>query len=930
MRYGALFYEILFLLLLIPFLFCQEALSETKGDSVEVRLTSSPVVETLPGKIISGNFLVINHTNREELFSEEITLPEGWSLITQEEAFFSLEPDEKEIRIFGISIPQNIPPGLNEIRLSVKRERDHSIVDEKSFNVRVLPLYKLNLSIEEKPDKVVSGQTYSLKVRVFNYGNLKTKVRLTLKTHPEYPLTIEPSTTLDIEVGSSRLFSVHIKTDEKIDRKTYQAIKLTASVEEIREKVSTEQSFSLEIIPRMVGKEDPFHRISSTLTLKGFYENIETPLGGQIEFIGSGTLDEEGEKKISFKFRGPENKRRRTFFDKDEYMLSFSMKNLNVYLGDGYYSLSPLIGPSGAGRGVKVGYDIDGLNIKSFLFTPREDDKNGFSIGGGLNYRLSEMLQAKLNLLRNDLSKDFGDYLVSLGTDIKVEKAFKLELEGAFSQGEREKDISDYAWRVYLSGEPIKNFRFSLKNSHAGPEFPGYLLPGDYWAGGLTFPIYNKISGELSLSKLRENFRSKPGSETTTETDEFFFRGGFSWELPFRANLSLNYQVFDKKDRIEPKDYDFKDHLLRLGLQTNLVFLAMNAYINGYIEGGKSEDRISSTKSHLINSGFSGTFRPSAWQSYTLFFNYGRDYFAESNRKTINLGIAGNWRPSKKLAFDLSYFINERDFEKDTYLRHNLRFRAGYTLPNHHSIQFKGDWIKAKNGERPEVSACLSYTIPLAIPVSKKRSVGTIKGLIYDEENPQKPPLKDVILTASGIPAVTDKNGKFVFPGLKPGEYFLQVERGSIGHDRTTGEKLAAIAVKGGELSNVNVGVVRSGKISGRVLLFVPKKGFITEETISPEDFVPSGGLSDVLVEISRKGEVLRQFTDGRGEFLFEDVRPGLWKVKIYEESIPPFHFLKEKEFDLEIKPSEKRELKIDAFRKPRRILIIEEDENRK
>lgn len=84
MRYGALFYEILFLLLLIPFLFCQEALSETKGDSVEVRLTSSPVVETLPGKIISGNFLVINHTNREELFSEEITLPEGWSLITQD------------------------------------------------------------------------------------------------------------------------------------------------------------------------------------------------------------------------------------------------------------------------------------------------------------------------------------------------------------------------------------------------------------------------------------------------------------------------------------------------------------------------------------------------------------------------------------------------------------------------------------------------------------------------------------------------------------------------------------------------------------------------------------------------------------------------------------------------------------------------------
>jgi len=90
---------------------------------VEVRLTGAPIVETLPGKIISGNFLVINHTNREDLFSEEIRLPEVWSLITQEEASFSLEPDEKETRIFGISIPSNIPLGLNEIRLSLKRER---------------------------------------------------------------------------------------------------------------------------------------------------------------------------------------------------------------------------------------------------------------------------------------------------------------------------------------------------------------------------------------------------------------------------------------------------------------------------------------------------------------------------------------------------------------------------------------------------------------------------------------------------------------------------------------------------------------------------------------------------------------------------------------------------------------------------------------
>ncbi len=921
---GYLRINIILFVFFIFFVFSQNGFAEDKK-WVEIRLSTSTLIESLPGKTISGNYLVINNTEREEEFYEEIRLPEGWSLAIQEDAFFSIEAGEKEIRVFGIFIPVNTPPGLNEITISVSSRKDPSIKDEKTFIISVLPLYKINLSIEERPDKVVTGLTYTIKARAFNHGNLKTMVSLIPKFHPEFPFKVEPSSSLEIEAGSSQVFSIHVRTDEKINRKTIQVISIKALVEGIEEKVLSEQSFSVEIIPRMVGKEDPYHRIPSTLSVKGFYDsnNKKRHSSGQIEFTGAGTLDEEGEKRIAFKFRGPENKYG-TFFNKDEYMLNFSTKGFNTHIGDGYYSLSPLLGPSVKQRGIKAGYNFYKFTTKAFLAEAKEKyDKIENSLGGSLGYRFIETGEIKLNFLRNDLKETRRDYLLSLLSDVSLEKKLRIGLEGALSREKEEEN--EHAWRIHLAGEPIERLRFFFTNYHAEPGFCGSITPGDYISGGINVPIYDKISLDFTISKMRENFRIKPEDNRTTENDELSFTGGILWQLPSQWGLSLHYRVFDIEDRLRPINYDYKDELLRFGVGKNLIYQTISTYFNAYVEGGKTKDRLNSQDKSLINFGFSGSLRISPRQTYTFFINHGRDYYENEDRKTTNIGVMGSWKPLNSLSLDLGYFLNQRNFEKDTYLRHNFRFRASYLLPNNHSIELGTTRVTSRNGDTSELSVYLGYTIPLGIPISKKKSVGTIKGIIYDEEDPQKRPLRDVILMASGIPAVTDKDGKFVFPGLKPGEYYLQIERGSIGHEKTTSEKIEPIKVKGGELSKIDIGILRSGKISGKIELYVPKKEFITEESLLPEDFIPHGGLSDVLVEISRKGEVLRQFTDGRGEFVFEDIRPGTWKVKIFEESLPAYHVLKEKEFEIEVKPSEEKKLKFNVFKKPRKIIFEEQ-----
>lgn len=931
MKKNGLFYFFsLFLIFVSPLLF-PEGSEGAISQGVEVSLTSTPTIESLPGKTVSGNYLIVNHTESEKTLLEEIILPEGWTFIAHEEGIFSLDPNQKEIRIFAFLIPPNTPPGLNDVKITIKNTQDSSVIAEKRFPVTVLPLYELHLRLEERPEKVVAGLTYTLKARAFNNGNLNVKVRLTARIHPESTLKIEPSSILDIEPGGSRSFSIHIETDGKIIKKTYQAVNLAASIEEIPSKVSSEQSFSIEIVPRMVGKEDPYHRVQSTLTLKGIYENrnrddSRRPFGGQIEFQGAGTLDEEGEKKVVFRFRGPESKTG-IYLNKDEYMLSYTANSLSLHLGDGYYSLSPLLNLSNSHRGLKVKYELDRISAKAFFAVPREKNKNDYGLGGTLGYRFSDSIRTAFHFKRNELENNGYHNLGSFWGTFGLERKVRLELEGGIAVSKEEERFKDYAWRVHLWGEPFQGLRYSFLNYHIGSEFLGSLPQGNYTTGNLSIPIYKKISGNLSLSKYRENISSKVVANRTTESNDLSLQAGFSWEMSNRVNLNLTYRLFDRRDSLIPKDYDFRDQTGRIGFYyKDYTLSGKNGSIGGYIELGQTEDRLSDKEKIIVTFGLSGNFTPSPKQNYSFFMNYGKDYYSKDNFSTLNLGITGRWKPAKNLSFDLSYYLNQRDFEQETYFRHNFRSKATYLFPNYHSIHLGTEFIATKNGDRSEFSVNLGYTIPLSIPVTKKKSVGMIKGVVYDEEDMGKSPLKDVILFASGIPAVTDKTGKFVFPGLKPGEYFLQIEKGPIGHDRTPSEKLEPIIVKGGELSTIHIGISRSGKISGKVELFTPKKGFIIDETLSSEDFVPYGGLSGALIEIRRKNEVLRQFSDARGEFVFEDVRPGLWLVKIYEESLPPFHSLKEREFEIEVKPAEEKTIKIDVFRKPRRILIIDEE----
>src|SRR5690554_8079238 len=73
-----------------------------------------------------------------------------------------------------------------------------------------------------------------------------------------------------------------------------------------------------------------------------------------------------------------------------------------------------------------------------------------------------------------------------------------------------------------------------------------------------------------------------------------------------------------------------------------------------------------------------------------------------------------------------------------------------------------------------------SYTLPYNIPASKKTETGMIKGRVFNDNEPEKTPVPNVIIKTNGISAVTNEEGEFAFTSLAPGIYSIAIDKSRV------------------------------------------------------------------------------------------------------------------------------------------------------
>jgi cell division septation protein DedD len=201
-------------------------------------------------------------------------------------------------------------------------------------------------------------------------------------------------------------------------------------------------------------------------------------------------------------------------------------------------------------------------------------------------------------------------------------------------------------------------------------------------------------------------------------------------------------------------------------------------------------------------------------------------------------------------------------------------------------------------------------------------TTGQLRGKVVDAEVGKG--LPNVLIYASGLTAVTDRDGEYSFPSLKPDKYFVQLDMASIGLNRVPSQPMPhEVVVKGGEEARLDLGVIRGTRVSGTVLIYAMKDTVIADSAQTL--VVELGGHPNVVLELSNSLESHRRVTDNRGRFSFTGIRPGQWTLQVIEGNLPPNYYIERERLELRLAPGSIYQDTLKVLPRKRRIQILQE-----
>ena len=171
---------------------------------------------------------------------------------------------------------------------------------------------------------------------------------------------------------------MQVETEAKINRSLRHWVKLKVKATSPQGDTIEKESRSwVDIIPKVSGETDLYHRLPATLKIEG--EDIAGREGLQIEFSGEGTLEEGGKDKVAFSFTTPYF-REGGSSGQYTYNLSYENESTGVYLGDRSFYLSPLTRYHTYGRGIEIHLFEEKSSLFRDFISKEKMEKSGSAI----------------------------------------------------------------------------------------------------------------------------------------------------------------------------------------------------------------------------------------------------------------------------------------------------------------------------------------------------------------------------------------------------------------------------------------------------------------------------------------------------------------------------------------------------------------------
>uniref|UniRef100_UPI0032166102 NEW3 domain-containing protein n=1 Tax=uncultured Draconibacterium sp. TaxID=1573823 RepID=UPI0032166102 len=825
----------------------------------------------------------------------EVTMPDGWRLVTKVELNV-LRPEKQEFLVISVRIPNSCAVGNYNLTVRVKRSDSGETLAEGTSSIDVKEVENISLQLIDSPENIRAGETFKAHYLLKNLGNSEKTIFIETTN-----CDVDGDANVRLMPGQTAKISVvkNISEDLTVAKKEFITVRAVLAGD-IKDRVF----HPLFIFPVKSVKKDLFFRypVDASVSYLSTNQNNKFESACQVEISGNGYLDKGSKHHLEFLLRGPNNANLSYMGLYDQYYVGYSNKNLEFTVGDQSYKFTPLTESSRYGFGVENRVILNNGISAGFIYVkPRfyKDIENEMAVYTG--YEKDEYNKVALYAVqKKNTGIDNPAYLFSLNTALRPFEKTTIELEASRGyQG----DVADNAYRANL------NTQFSIFNiggnyNYAGKNYPGYYNNSTFYSASFSAQLLPKINVGLYA---RQDF-------SNAQLDTFFVTAPYSRSFQYFVNYNIASQVYlkmywresERKDRLSAEKFHYETRSLNTLFSHKIkrfAYSLQGAY--GKTTNFMQADVANKQNTYRISTNLN--YRFSTKHSVRAFGTYSNlNSFVSGEQRDFTAGMAVNSQIFKKLKASI-YLQNAYNID-DYYRNRNLmQAQLDYSFKKNHNLIIRAyNTLFKTETENSEFFISATYHQRLGVPLKQVVKAGDVSGRIT---NISGDPVEGIIVSFLNKSAITGENGEFRFRSVVPGVHFLNIDKSKLALDEMPGVPMPMqIEVIENEETNINIGITKGVKLTGEFVL----KG-AGSETLNP---------GNIVLELKSEFKVYRITANNKGEFSFPLVLPATWFFKIYENSLPKGFEVDKLLYQFDFKAGDNIDLPIEIRKKKRNIIF--------
>jgi hypothetical protein len=864
----------------------------TNADAQSVRMTTS-ISDSLrtaePGTAVSLMFSIESPNGIGG--AATVSAPPSWRVLTGGGPL--PQGSRRMLYLVAVAVPSRAPAGKYQIDLTagagphVSSARAWITVAEQ----RGISLVRL-----ESPEMVVAGTEMRARFLLSNRGNVHTAVRLRVQT-PQLRLT--DTMTVQLDAGESIEIPVNVATQRGSTSVVQTTSSVTASIVG-HPGIKAASSFRALIAPKEAYAPAPIHTIASHIRFIGASSQLA---GSGMEIGGAGALRDGSRARIEYlarKMTGHGS----VFGDRDVYRVAIDWSGLSVIAGDEVNRLSRLTESGRLARGVRVAARSNGWTLGGFATKETGLNRRSIERAVFLNRDFGNGVFFAANFL--DRRQAGGGQMLSAMTSIRSLPIGTVEGE----VGHAINSAPAEAWSISASGD-FKNFSYSVNRQKTDRTYPGSTRGSETATGSFTAAPFNVIRMRASFNDYR------------IDQSDLVPRIGSShhWNrigaVIIGRTLTVEAIQTGRQERNFTADPRRDEKLGSARLSTRLGALSVAASA----AFGSGSKRSGSGKREIARYTAQGSWR--AGQKGTVSIGIeslrGGTLFVPDETSEIRASVGANL--STRLgSFSVNGYATRHKLVRTS---NDASLDASWqaTLARGQIVTLRARLHRNPFFESPDDNVMRAeYTIPFGMPAGASRTRGRVAGRVIDDQT--RAPVSGVMVQLGRQVTVTDGKGRFAFSVDTANSVLLNLGGSAAMSGMVPLQDLPLqVYPRLGKTETLDIVVTAASRIEGQVRLFVAPPGVRIDDSRPPVE--SSANLGKVRIEATQDGTIRHTFTGSGGRFVFTDLRPGKWVLRVAAEDVPEQSVISGDSLIVDVRRGETAAARIDIVPRSRRIRMV-------